>query len=402
MSKVIIAVVQQMMQVHESPDAYKADVKRFMRQVKSKQAHLVVFPELSGLMLAYPLISGIKRGLLKRADQAVARRASPLSKVLGRVAGTTAGALGGGMRGSLDRLLQKRYGELFDLYVGFFSEVAAEYGMYVVGGSVYLYDEDLDDVRSVCYLFDPNGGIVGYQEKLVLTRQDEELCSPGDRITILPTEFGRLGVIVGSDALYPEPARALAVQGADLLVAPAACPGHDLYRKVRGAFQARLEENQLFGAISFLVGPNSLGVGQFTGRSAVLAPMELTSRCSGVLQEVGTANVESFITFECDMDALHQLWETADPPLRHRMPLACRQVLAGFYETGATLSQGYGTLKAAPEEALPALPLETAVPGEEGYVPVEEEVTGTEMAAPVPEMTAEDETSSAIEPLLPE
>ena len=80
MSKVTIAVVQQMMQVHESPDAYKADVKRFMRQVKSKQADLVVFPELSGLMLAYPLISGVKRGLLKRADRAGARRVSPVSK----------------------------------------------------------------------------------------------------------------------------------------------------------------------------------------------------------------------------------------------------------------------------------------------------------------------------------
>jgi predicted amidohydrolase len=403
MSKVIVAIVQQMMRVQEDPDAYKADVRRFMRQVKSKHAQIVVFPELSGLMLAYPLISGIKRGLLKRADRAGARRASPLARVLGRMAGTTAGALGGGMRGSLDRLLQKRYGELFDLYVGFFSEVAAEYGMYVVGGSVYLYDEDLDDVRSVCYLFDPNGEIVGYQEKLVLTRQDEELCSPGDRITVLPTEFGRLGVIIGSDALYPEPARALAAQGADLLIAPAACPGYDLYQKVRGAFQTRVEENQLFGAISFLVGPNSLGGEQFTGRSAVLAPIEMTSRRSGVLQEVGAANVESFATFECDMDALHQLWETADPPLRHRMPLACGQVLADFYRAGVTMSQGREALEAVPGEAIPALPLGAVAPGElERGVPVEEGVAGVEVRAETFEMAAKDETSEAAETPSPE
>ena len=119
MSRVIIAVVQQMMRVHENSEAYKADVKRFMRQVKSKHADLVVFPELSGLMLAYPLISGVKRGLLKRADRAGARRASPLTRVLGRVAGTTAGALGGGMRGSLVRLLRKQHGELFDSYMEF-------------------------------------------------------------------------------------------------------------------------------------------------------------------------------------------------------------------------------------------------------------------------------------------
>jgi predicted amidohydrolase len=389
MNKIIIAVVQQMMQVHESPEAYKADVRRFMRQVKSKQAHIVVFPELSGLMLAYPLISGVKRGLLKRADRADARRASPLAKVLGRVAGTTAGALGGGMRGSLDRLLQKRYGELFDSYVSFFAEVAAEYGMYVVGGSVYLHDEDLDDVRNACYLFDPNGGIVGYQEKLILTKQDEGLCSPGDRIAVLTTELGRLGIIVGSDALYPEPARALALQGADLLIAPAACPGYDLYQKVRNAFQARLEENQLFGAISFLVGPNSLGTDSFTGRSAVLAPIEMTSRRSGVLQEVGAANVESFLTFECDKDALRQLWETADPPLRHRMPLTCGQVLADFYRAGATVSQGYAALEAAPEEAMPPEP--AAFDELPAYAPVEEQTFGVEEIEPTPETTPEDE-----------
>ena len=378
MSRVIIAVVQQMMRVHENSETYKADVKRFMRQVKSKHADLVVFPELSGLMLAYPLISGVKRGLLKRADRAGARRASPLTRVLGRVAGTTAGALGGGMRGSLVRLLRKQRGELFDSYMEFFSKVAAEYGMYVVGGSVYLYDEDLDEVRNTCYVFDPHGEVVGYQEKLVLTQQDEGLCSPGDRATVLPTELGRLGVIIGSDVLYPEPARALAVQGADLLVAPAACAGPVLYRKVREAFHARVQENQLFGAVSFLVGPNNLGSGQYAGRSAVLAPLELTSRRSGVLQEVGAANVESFVTSDCDLEALQQLWETADPPLRQRMPLAGDLILTGFYGAGRTVSQGYEMPEEAPEEVLPALPLEAVVveePMEEALEEAEEIVT---------------------------
>ena len=398
MSKVTVAVVQQMMQVHEGPEAYQADVKRFMRQVKSKHADIVVFPELSGLMLAFPLISGVKRGLLKRADRGGGRRASPLAKAVGRAAGTTAGVMGGGMRGSLTRLLRKRHGELFDLYVGFFSEIAAEYEMYVVGGSVYLYDEDLDDVRNVCYVFDARGEIVGSQEKLILTQQDEGLCSPGDRVAVLPTELGRLGVIIGSDALLPEPARALAVKGAQLLVAPAACSGPVLHRQVRQAFHARVQENQLFGAISFLVGPNNLGAGRYAGRSAVLAPIELASQRSGVLQEVGTASVASFVAAECDLDALHDVWDTADPPLRHRMPLACGPLLAGFYGAGVTVSQGYEMLETAPGEALPALPLEAAASGE----PVQaarEEGTGGAIEVPstegVPEEPLAEESPDA-------
>jgi predicted amidohydrolase len=397
MSKVIIAVVQQMMQVHESPEAYKADVKRFMRQVKSKGAELVVFPELSGLMLAYPLISGVKRGLLKRADRGGARRASPLAKAWGRVAGTTAGALGGGLQGSLTRLLRKRHGELFDAYIGFFSEMAAEYDMYIVGGSVYLYDEDLDDVRNVCYLFDPRGGIVGYQEKLILTQQDEGLCSPGDRVTVLSTELGRLGVIIGSDALFPEPARALAVKGAHLLVAPAACPGPVLHRKVRDAFHARVLENQLFGAISFLVGPNNLRAGQYAGRSAVVAPVELAARRSGVLQEVGAANVASFVASECDFEALRQLWDEADPPLRHRMPLPCGPLLAGFYEAGVTVSQGYEALETVAEEVMPALPPEMAAPAEPVVEAQREEVATDVSVTEGAERTPEEESPDAPE-----
>lgn len=391
MSKVRVAVVQQMMRVYESPEAYQADVKRFMRQVKAKQADIVVFPELSGLMLAYPLISGVKRGLLKRADKGDTRRASPLARIVGRMAGSTAGALGGGMQGSLLRLLHKRHGELFDAYVEFFAQVAAEYEMYVVGGSVYLYDEDLDEVRNVSYVFDPQGEIVGWQEKLVLSRQDEELCSPGDRTTILATELGRLGLIIGSDVLYPEPARALAVQGAELLIAPAACPGEVQYRKVREAFRARVQENQLFGAMSFLVGPNNLGAKQYVGRSAVLAPIELTVRRSGVLHEVGAPNVESFVVSECDLEDLHQLWETADPPLRHRMPQVYGPMLAGFYEAGGTVSQGYEPPVEAMEEVFVALPAEA------GDLEEKEAMAYPSEIAEIPEVTVEEVPPEAAE-----
>jgi predicted amidohydrolase len=380
MSVINVAVVQQRSRVYETPEEYQDDVKRFMRQVKSKHADIVVFPELSGLMLAYPLISGLKRGLLKRASKGSARRASPLSKILGRVAGTTADALGSGMQGSLERLLRKRHGELFDAYVAFFSDVAAEYGMYVVGGSVYLYDPDLDEIYNSSYLFDPNGEIVGSQEKLVLNRQDEELCSAGERMQLFSTAFGQVGVIVGSDVLYPEPARALAVQGADLLVVPAACAGDITYRQVRAAFEARLQENQLYGAISFLVGPNPLGSDLYAGKSAVAGPIEMTPRYTGLFQEVGADNVEGFVAHECDLAALHDLQETSDPPLRHRMPAACGPVLAGFYEAGGTIAQGYQVLPPSPaaeeetaetwepEEAVARVPVSVEPEGSDAVV----------------------------------
>ena len=49
--------------------------------------------------------------------------------------------------------------------------------------------------------------------------------APADELTVFHTRFGRLGILIGRDALYPELARLLAIQGADLIVGIAASPG---------------------------------------------------------------------------------------------------------------------------------------------------------------------------------
>ncbi|MCB0088928.1 MAG: hypothetical protein KDE54_13525, partial [Caldilineaceae bacterium] len=74
-----------------------------------------------------------------------------------------------------------------------------------------------------------------------------------------------------------------------MLVSLGACTELVEYNKIRAGILARMQDNQLFGVASFLVGRNSLygrKRSDFVGKSAIFAPQELTPKLNGVLVEM--------------------------------------------------------------------------------------------------------------------
>jgi hypothetical protein len=145
--------------------------------------------------------------------------------------------------------------------------------------------------------------------------------------------------------LYPEVGRLLAYQGADMLVVQAASTDYLLYEKLRAGTLARMQDNQLFAAVSFLVGDNQLSGLQrtpFTGKSAIFAPQELTPRSNGVLVEMGNLRSEGVLAAQWDFVALRDLWETSETPVRRQLPLQ---------QAGQFLSHLYARLQALPKVA---------------------------------------------------
>ncbi|MEE9248133.1 MAG: nitrilase-related carbon-nitrogen hydrolase [Dehalococcoidia bacterium] len=66
-------------------------------------------------------------------------------------------------------------------------------------------------------------GLVGRYRKLHLSESDRAWATPGDMgLPTFDIAVGRVGLLVGHDAMFPEPARALAVKGADLICVPGA------------------------------------------------------------------------------------------------------------------------------------------------------------------------------------
>ncbi|MGD8625085.1 MAG: carbon-nitrogen hydrolase family protein [Anaerolineae bacterium] len=359
MDHVTVACIQQRMSIQPTHEEFVAEARRFLRQAQAKGAHIAIFAELAGVMLAPPLISGFKLGFIKQKDQSKQPGAGFLSRTLGRVAGTTAGALGGGFRGSLERLLRKKGGAMYDAYADTFGGLAQEYGLVLVAGSVYIYDEETDTVRNRAYVFDVDGEVLGYQDKFNLAPNEITLASPGSDLTAIETRYGRFGLLIGRDALYPELARGLAIQGVDLLVGLAASPGAGQADVIRTALNVRAEENQLFAAASFMLGHNHLGRGteeDFYGRSALMAPISLTPQGTGVLLEAGTNRTETIIASQLDMEALAELRESSRFRPRREMHLGnLGPVLAEMYRDGLTIEEALAQRLGGPAEAAPGL-----------------------------------------------
>jgi predicted amidohydrolase len=357
---ITVACVQHRMSIPATREEFESEARRFLRQAQSKAAQLTIFPELSGVMLAPPLISNVKLGLIKRADQAKQPQAGFLSRRVGGVSAAAAGAMGGGFRGSVARLVQKRSGELQDFYFEVFGDLAREFGTAIVGGSLYLHDAETDTFRNRVYLFDADGTVVGSQDKLNLDPDEQDLVSPGTDLAVLATRFGRLGILIGRDVLYPELARLLAAQGADLIVGIAASPGTAQAQVIRSALALRAEENQVYSAASFLLGPNYLGREnreEYAGQSALMAPISLTKKGDGVLVQAGSNRTESLIATDLDLEALENLRQTSRFRPRQEMHLGnLGSVLAEMYQQGLTIEEAAEQHIAGPVEPLEPVP----------------------------------------------
>jgi predicted amidohydrolase len=339
MDEFVTTCVQQQIRVFESHGEFRSDIQRFMRLAKIKESHLVIFPELCGLLLAPPLVPGLKRTLLRVAERQVKRKPSLIDRMVGRLANSATDALGG-IGGHIMEAFAERIDALRDAYLTIFSETAREYEMYVLAGSIYLPDTRDGQVHNTAYFFGPTGEVIGQQSKITLDFADTLFCKPATTgLEVFDTDFGKLGVLIGQDALFPESGRILNALGASAVVHLVAAPGYGAFSKLRGALTARVQENVLLGAQSCLVGKNIIvspknEKNDYIGKSAILAPAEMTTRYSGLLGEVGSMVTDGVISSVWDLKRLYELRSTIDiavnEPLRNEVLRGQIQALYGF------------------------------------------------------------------------
>jgi predicted amidohydrolase len=366
MPKLVVASVQQQMRLFDSPDSYRKELTRFLNMARAKGAELLVFPALAGVMAASHKVEGFRMNLLKQADDRQRGKGSALTRARNALVGSTASFLGASFRKGYTGLLQADAAGLAAAYEAVFSESAKTYEITVVAGSAYLPDA-AGVIRHRVTVFGPDGAVLGVHDKLLLTPDEAKLADAGDSWHVVTTPVGRLGLLLGEEALYPETGRVLAYQGADLLVALAATSSEALAAYVRHGVIAQAQENRCFAISSFLVGKNRLASDEnaaagFVGRSGIYAPLEMTPRYSGVLVEMGTSEAEGLITAELDRDRLQELWESGVEPVRRRMPVNLfASYLPALYESRRTLADAWlETAADAPGPSL-SLPAEAAL-----------------------------------------
>ncbi|PYE17286.1 nitrilase-related carbon-nitrogen hydrolase [Paraburkholderia silvatlantica] len=95
--------------------------------------------------------------------------------------------------------------------------LAMQYGVYLVAGIA----EQAQQRRFNGVVLAGPEGLVGTYRKLHLDDDDLAWATPGENWRTFDTPLGRLGILTGYDALFPESCRVLALAGCDLI----ACPG---------------------------------------------------------------------------------------------------------------------------------------------------------------------------------
>ncbi len=190
-----------------------------------------------------------------------------------------------------------------DRIVNFMMSLAMKYKFIIVGGTLPGFSKDKSRVLNKCYVFSPKGDY-NLQAKLHMTRFEKEewFVSPGDRLRIFETEFGKFAVTICYDVEFPEIARAAARLGANFLVVPSCTDDRQGYLRVRYCAQARAIENQMYVIHSPTVGslPTVPAVSLNYGQAAIYTPSDFAFSRDGLLAE-GAVNQESMIIGEIDL-----------------------------------------------------------------------------------------------------
>lgn len=98
-------------------------------------------------------------------------------------------------------------------------DLSMKYHIYIVAGMV---EKDGDKLFNTAVLTGPEG-LAGKHRKLHLCELDKAWATPGDLgLNHFNTPIGRIGILVGHDAMFPECGRILALHGVDLLCCPSA------------------------------------------------------------------------------------------------------------------------------------------------------------------------------------
>jgi len=186
------------------------------------------------------------------------------------------------------------------------ADLATRSGMYIVGGTVPVVDDDRVRVYNQCTVHGP-GGTTGRQRKIHMTRFETEEwhITAGKSLRVFDTAIGRIAVNICYDVEFPELARAAARAGATVLVVPTCTDDRISYLRVRYCAQARAIENQIYVVQACTVGslPMVPAVSLNWGQAAIMTPSDFAFARDGFLAE-GVPNQESMVVGDLDIAAL--------------------------------------------------------------------------------------------------
>jgi predicted amidohydrolase len=158
-------------------------------------------------------------------------------------------------------------------------EKALRHSMWVHGGSIYEKVDGTDKVYNTTIFVNPKGEVAAVYRKIHLfdvdlasgpSSKESDSYLPGDEVTVVNTELGRIGLAICYDMRFPELFRIMTLQGTQVFIVPAAFTlytGRDHWEPI---FRARAIEN-----LAYFIVPNQIGkktTFQTGGKSIIADP----------------------------------------------------------------------------------------------------------------------------------
>jgi predicted amidohydrolase len=130
----------------------------------------------------------------------------------------------------------------------YIAKKASDCGVYLIAGMAEKSNEGTLFDSAVA--IDRQGELVGTYRKTHIYTPTESIFTPGSELPVFQTDFGKIGILICYDLEFPEPARVLALKGAEIifhLVAdwPRGVPGEFPERIFDVSFRARALENRI-------------------------------------------------------------------------------------------------------------------------------------------------------------
>jgi predicted amidohydrolase len=212
-------------------------------------------------------------------------------------------------------------------YIRFFSDLSRDSGIIILAGT-HIHREGNGYVNEA-YLFFPDGRIET-QQKLHLTPEERNCwhLTPGNRLNVIDTEFGRMAILICYDIEFPELSRIVAQQDVVLILNPTYTDQAAGYYRVRYCAQARAIENQRFVALSGMVGmlPYIPQIDAGYAESGCFSPCDYPFPPNGILNIAPDAQ-KTVVIADLNLSELKRNWAQGQvSPYKDRKPELYQQL----------------------------------------------------------------------------
>lgn len=200
----------------------------------------------------------------------------------------------------------------------FLSNQAKKNKVWIIAGTVPIKSVNKNKIYAACFVYNDSGEQVSRYDKIHLfdafieasseTYIESETIDAGENIVVVDTPFGRIGLAICYDLRFPELFRQLVLQGAEIIVVPAAFTASTGKAHWDVLLRARALENLCYVVASAQGGYHVNGRETY-GNSMIVDPWGTVLDC--------LPNGSGYVISDIDIDNIKKIRDSF-PVLKHR------------------------------------------------------------------------------------